>query len=112
MSDPFEAQRRYALEALAALQRDYHKAAKPYIDMLARIEAMNTRPFFIDPAWLKTSEIPANLIPAGCTAVSQSGEDGCTAKGFYDPKDGVMHIQEVSQQALAQKIARDIVPPV
>lgn len=97
MSDPFEAQRRYALEALADLQRDYHKAAKPYIDLLVQIETMDPRPRFIDPAWLKTSNIPANLIPAGCTAVSQSSEDGRTVKGFYDPKDGVMHIQEVDQ---------------
>ena len=112
MDDPTEARRRHALEAIANLHREYERAAKPYIDMLVQIESMRPPPFLIDAAWLKTSNISANLIPAGCIVVSQSDEDGCIVKGFYDPKDGVMHIQEISQQPLAQKNGRDIVRSV
>lgn len=51
---------------------------------------------FIDPAWIKTSDWPANIIPAGAMAIDRASEDGdCTVKGFYDPATGEFHIQEV-----------------
>ena len=51
---------------------------------------------FIDPSWIKTSDWPANIIPAGAIAIDQASEDGdCTVKGFYDPATGEFHIQEV-----------------
>lgn len=49
-----------------------------------------------DPAWIKTSEWPANIIPAGAIAIDQASDNGdCTVKGFYDPATGEFHIQEV-----------------
>lgn len=47
MSDPMEDRRRYAMEAIAALQLEYERAVKPYVDMLVAIESMNTRPIII-----------------------------------------------------------------
>ena len=50
----------------------------------------------IDPSWIKVSDYPDNLLPAGSIAIDQASEDGdCTVKGFYDPKTGEIHIQEV-----------------
>lgn len=55
---------------------------------------------FIDPSWVKTSDYPPNFLPAGSIAIDQSSEDGdCTVKGFYDPKTGEYHIQEVVHNA-------------
>lgn len=49
-----------------------------------------------DPAWIKTSDWPANIIPAGAIAIDQASDNGdCTVKGFYDPATGEFHIQEV-----------------
>lgn len=51
---------------------------------------------FIDPAWIKTSDWPANIIPAGAIVIDQASENGdCTVKGFYEPATGEFHIQEV-----------------
>ena len=53
---------------------------------------------FIYPSWswIKTSEYPPNFLPAGSIVIDQTSEDGdCTVKGFYDPKTGEYHIQEV-----------------
>ena len=55
---------------------------------------------FIDPSWVKTSEYPTNFLPAGSIAIDQTSENGdCTVKGFYDPKTGEYHIQEVVHNA-------------
>jgi hypothetical protein len=43
-------QRRYCYEALARLERDYREAAKPFVDMLVRMEAMNPRPIIVSLA--------------------------------------------------------------
>jgi hypothetical protein len=52
---------------------------------------------FIDPSWIKSSEYPADFLPAGSIAIDQASEDGtCTVKGFYDPKTGETHIQEAT----------------
>ena len=53
---------------------------------------------FFDPSWIKTSEYPADFVPSGAVVIDQASEDGdCTVavKGFYDPKTGEFHIQEV-----------------
>ncbi len=51
---------------------------------------------FIDPSWIKTSDYPTDFLPAGSIAIDQASENGdCTVKGFYDPKTGEYHIQEV-----------------
>ena len=35
-----------------------------------------------DPAWIKTSDWPANIIPAGAIAIDQTSDNGdCTVKG-------------------------------
>jgi hypothetical protein len=55
---------------------------------------------FIDPSWIKTSDYPANFLPANTIAIDQASEDGdCTVKGFYDPATGEYHIQEVVYNA-------------
>jgi len=51
---------------------------------------------FIDPSWIKTSDCPADFLPAGTIVIDQADENGdCTVKGFYDPKTGEFHVQEV-----------------
>lgn len=51
---------------------------------------------FIDPSWIKTSDYPPNVLPAGSVAIEQASEDGdFTVKGFYDPATGEYHIQEI-----------------
>ena len=57
---------------------------------------------FINPSWIKTSDYPADFLPAGSIAIDQASEDGdytCTVKGFYDPATGEYHIQEVVHNA-------------
>jgi hypothetical protein len=52
---------------------------------------------FIDQSWIKTSDYQPNFFPAGSVAINQASENGdCTVKGFYDPKTGEYHIQEVA----------------
>ena len=54
----------------------------------------------IDPSWIKISDYPQNILPAGSIAIDQASENGdCTVKGFYDPKTGEIHIQEVVHNA-------------
>lgn len=49
---------------------------------------------YIDPSWIKRSDWPANVIPAGAEAFAQTDEAGdCTVMGFYDPASGEIHIQ-------------------
>lgn len=46
----------------------------------------------------KVSDYPTDYIPAGAkviTGIDYSDEGECTVKGFYDPKTGEYHIQEV-----------------
>lgn len=49
---------------------------------------------------IKTSDYPEDFIPAGgkiIIGVDLASKDGdCTVKGFYDPKMGEYHIQEVA----------------
>jgi hypothetical protein len=55
---------------------------------------------FIDPRWIKASDYPTDFLPAGSIAIDQASENGdCTVKGFYDPKTGEYHIQEVVHNA-------------
>lgn len=54
------------------------------------------------PSEIKISDYPADFIPAG--AVEILGVDiapggDCTVKGFYDPRTGEYHIQEVVHNA-------------
>jgi hypothetical protein len=50
----------------------------------------------INPTRIKISEYPPNVLPAGSVVLNQTSEDGtCTVKGFYGPKSGETHIQEV-----------------
>ncbi len=61
---------------------------------------------FIDPSWIKTSDYPPNFLPAGSIAIDQASENGdCTVKGFYDPKTGEYHIQEVLHNQTAKRAA-------
>lgn len=58
---------------------------------------------FIDPAWIRASDWPTNIIPAGAIAINQASENGdCTVKGFYDPATGEFHIQEVLHNVRAE----------
>ena len=53
---------------------------------------------FFDLTKIKTSEFPANFIPAGAKefVFEDKSEGGiCTIKGFYDPTTGEQHIQEM-----------------
>lgn len=59
---------------------------------------------FIDPSWIKTSEYPPDFLPTGSIGIDQSSENGdCTVKGFYDPKTGEYHIQEVVHNTQIQR---------
>jgi hypothetical protein len=53
--------------------------------------------------WIKTSEYPGDFVPKGAEifiGVDQGSPDGdYTAKGFYDPKTGEFHVQEVTPNA-------------
>lgn len=55
------------------------------------------KPFNKD--WFKISEYPSNLVPKGAKiiiGVDPASPDGdCTVRGFYDPKTGELHVQEV-----------------
>ena len=51
-----------------------------------------------DGSKIKVSDCPADYIPDGAEAiigVDYSDDGDCTVKGFYDPKTGEYHIQEV-----------------
>lgn len=45
----------------------------------------------------KVSDCPTDFIPAGAKIIIgvDMADDDCTVKGFYDPKTGEYHIQEV-----------------
>ena len=51
---------------------------------------------FIDTSLIKTSDYPSYILPVGSIAIDQAEENGdFTVKGFYDPKTGEFHIQEI-----------------